>query len=67
MITSNKEIKNIKKIVKSPTIKIKAKEQKVWFLRLLLATLASGLLGKLSKDKGVIWDSEGTIKAFRDF
>ena len=49
----------------SETIKTKAKEQKVGFLRMLLGTLVVNLLGNLLTGKGVIATSQGrgTIRA----
>ena len=49
----------------SETIKTKAKEQKVGFLRMLLGTLVVNLLGNLLTGKGIIATSQGrgTIRA----
>ena len=79
LITSNDEMDDILKIVKSlensgvllkgvsETIQHEAKEQRVEFLSMLLSTLGASLLGDiLSKGlsgKGVIKAAEGTIRA----
>ena len=79
LITSNDEMDDILKIVKSlensgvllkgvsETIQHEAKEQRVGFLSMLLSTLGASLLGDiLSKGlsgKGVIKAAEGTIRA----
>ena len=65
LITSNDEMKDIIKIVKSledsglllkgvrETIQIKPKEQKGGFLSMLLGTLGASLLGKVLAGKGI--------------
>ena len=75
LITSNEEMNDIMKIVKSleasgllikgvsETIKNEAKEQKGRFLSMLLGTLGASLLGHLLTGKGTIRASEGTIRA----
>ena len=75
LITSNEEMNDIMKIVKSleasgllikgvsKTIKNEAKEQKGRFLSMLLGTLGASLLGHLLTGKGTIRASEGTIRA----
>ena len=75
LITSNEEMNDIMKIVKSleasgllikgvsETIKTEAKEQKGRFLSMLLGTLGASLLGHLLTGKGTIRASEGTIRA----
>ena len=75
LITSNEEMNDIMKIVKSleasgllikgvsETIKNEAKEQKGRFLSMLLGTLGASLLGHLLTGKGTIKASEGTIRA----
>ena len=79
MIISNKEIKDIKKTVKSgkefvllikgarATIESEEKEQKRAFLDMLLSTLSASLLGNLLVGKGVIQAGEGMIRAEEDF
>ena len=79
MIISNKEIKDIKKTVKSgkefvllikgarATIESEEKEQKRAFLDMLLSTLSANLLGNLLVGKGVIQAGEGMIRAEEDF
>ena len=44
----------------SETIKDEAKEQKGWFLSMLLDTLGASLLGNMLAGKGVIRAGEGT-------
>ena len=75
LITSNEEMNDIMKIVKSleasgllikgvsKTIKNEAKEQKGRFLSMLLGTLGASLLGHLLTGKGTIRASKGTIRA----
>ena len=75
LITSNEEMNDIMKIVKSleesgllikevsETIKNEAKEQKGGFLGMLLGTSGVSLLGNLLTDKGTIRAGEGTIRA----
>ena len=79
LIISNKEIKDIKKTVKSgkefvllikgarATIESEEKEQKRAFLDMLLSTLSANLLGNLLVGKGVIQAGEGMIRAEEDF
>ena len=75
LITSNEEMNDIMKIVKSPeesglfikgvseTIKNDTKEQKGRFLSMLLGTLGASLLGNLLTGKGTIRAGEGTVRA----
>ena len=49
------------------TIKNEAKEQKGWFLSMLLSTLSATLLGSLLTSKITIRAGEGTIKEGRGF
>ena len=51
----------------SKTIKNKAKEQKGWFLGMLLGTLGASLLGNLLTGKVLNSASKGTIRAVQDF
>ena len=79
LIISNEEMEDIMKIVKSleesglsikdvsKTIKNEAKEQKGWFLEMLLETLGARLLGNLSTGKVTIRVGEGTIRAGENF
>ena len=79
LIISNEEMEDIMKIVKSleesglsikdvsKTIKNEAKEQKGWFLEMLLGTLGARLLGNLSTGKVTIRVGEGTIRAGENF
>ena len=72
--TSNEEMEDILKIVKSleysglllegvsETIKDEAKKQKGGFLSMLLGTLSASLLGDMLADKGFIRAREGTAK-----
>ena len=46
----------------SKTIKDESKEQKDWFLGMLLGTLGASLLGNLLTGKGVIRAGEGKVK-----
>ena len=67
-------MKEILKIVKSPeysglllevvseTIKSEVKDQKGGFLRMLLGTLAAGLIGNMLAGKGVIRAGEATAR-----
>ena len=78
LITSNEEMNNIRKIVKSledsgllmksvsETIKNEAKEQKKGFLSIFLGTLSASLLENLLTGNGTIRASEGTIRASQD-
>ena len=43
------------------------KEQKGGFLAMLVATLGASLSGNMFAGKGVIWASEGAIRASEDF
>ena len=75
LITSNQDMSDIMKIVKSivesgllikgvtKTIKNEAIEQKVGFLDLLLSTLGASLLGNLLTGNSTIRTGEGTIRA----
>ena len=68
-------MENISKIVKSledsdlllkgvtETIQNEAKEQKGWFLSLLLGTLGTGLFGNILAGKGMNRAGEGFIRA----
>ena len=79
LIISNEEMEDIMEIVKSleewglliksvsETIKNEAKEQKGWFLRMLLDTLGAILLENLLTGKGTIRAGEGTSKAGEKF
>ena len=74
LIVSNNEMENISKIVKSledsdlllkgvtETIQNEAKEQKGWFLSLLLGTLGTGLFGNILAGKGMNRAGEGFIR-----
>ena len=74
LITSNDEMEDVLKIVKSvedsgillkgvsETIKNEAKEQKGGFLNMLLGTLGASLLGDMLLVKGVIRAGEGTAR-----
>ena len=75
LIISNKEMNDIKKIINSleesgllikdvsETIKNEAKEQKRWFLLMLLGTLGASLLGSQFTGKAAIRAGERTIRA----
>ena len=75
LIVSNDEMENTSKIVKyledsdlllkgvSETIQNEAKEQKVWFLSLLLGTLGTGLFGNTLAGKVMNRAGEGFIRA----
>ena len=74
LITFNEEMNNIMEIDKSlesgllikginKIIKNEAKEQKRWFLRMLLGTLGASLLGSLLKGKNTIRAGKWTIRA----
>ena len=75
LIISNKEMNDIKKIINSleesgllikdvsETIKNEAKEQKRWFLLILLGTLGASLLGSQLTGKAAIRAGERTIRA----
>ena len=74
LIIFNEEMKDIIKIVKSlkdsgllikgvsETIKNEAKEQKGWFLLMLLGTLGASLLGSQLTGKGAIRAGQWTIR-----
>ena len=78
-IISSGEKNDIMKIVKSleesgllikdvsETIKNEVKEQKGWFLGMLLRTLGPSLLGNLLTGKGTVIAGEGTIRHGQDF
>ena len=51
----------------SKTIKNEAKQEKRWFLSMLLGTLGASLLGNLLTGKGTITARESTIRARQDF
>ena len=71
LIISNDEIKDIIKILKSlenfglllkgvtKTVQNEVKQQKGWFLSMLLGTLGASLLGNLLNGKGAIATSQG--------
>ena len=73
-IISNEEMNNIMKIVQAledsnillkgvtETIKNKTKEQKGWFLGMLLGTFGASLLGNLSSGKGIVRVGSGNKK-----
>ena len=75
---SNEEINDIIKTVKSleessslikgvrETIQNEAREQKFWFISMLLGILRASLLGNLLKVKATIRAGEGTIRAGED-
>ena len=75
LITSNNEIEDIIKIVKSledsglllkgvsETIQNEAKEQKGGFLSMLLGTVGASLLGNILAGKGINRAGEGVIRA----
>ena len=75
LIISNEEMNDIMKIVKSleesrllikgvfETIKNELKEQKGWFLGILLGTLGASLLGNILTGKGTIRAGERTVIA----
>ena len=79
LITSNEEMEDIMKIVKSleesgllikgvsETIKNEAKEQKGGFLPMLLGTLAASILANALAGRRVIRAGEGTIRAGENF
>ena len=74
LITSNKEMNDIMKIVQAPeysnillegvtkTIKNKTKEQKGGFLGMLLVSLGASLLGNLLIGKGIVRTGSGNKK-----
>ena len=74
LITSNKEMNDIMKIVQAPeysnillegvtkTIKNKTKEQKGGFLGMLLVSLGASLLGNLLIGKGIVRAGSGNKK-----
>ena len=75
LLISNKEMTDIMKIIRSleesglliksvrEIIKNEAKEQKRWFLSMLLGILGASLLGNLLAGKGTTRAGEGTIRA----
>ena len=75
LIISNDKMKDIIRIVKSlddsglwlqgvsETIQNEAKEQKRWFLSMLLDTLGAKLLGNILAGKGINGAEEGVIRA----
>ena len=75
LIISNDKMKDIIRIVKSlddsglwlqgvsETIQNEAKEQKRWFLSMLLDTLGAKLLGNILASKGINGAEEGVIRA----
>ena len=79
LIISNKEMNDIKKIIKSleesgllikgisETINSEAKEQKGGFLGMLLDTLQTSLLGNLLTGKGTKRAGEITVRAGKNF
>ena len=86
LIISNEEMNYIMKIVKpiaesglltkcvTKTTKNEVKDQKGWFIGMLLGTLDATLLGNLLTGKGAIVTSqctiragEGTVRASQDF
>ena len=79
LITSNEEMEDIMKIVKSleesellingisKPIKDEAKVQKGGFSSMLLGTLAASILGNALAGRGVIRAGEGTIRAGENF
>ena len=74
LITSNKEMNDIMKIVQAPeysnvllegvtkTIKNETKEQKEGFLGMLLVSLGASLLGNLLIGKGIVRAGSGNKK-----
>ena len=79
LVISNEELNDIMKLVKSleesglltkgisETIKSEAKDQKGWFLGMLLGILGASLLENLLTGKGKIRAGEGTIRAGQVF
>ena len=79
LIILNEEMNDIIKIVKPleqsgtlkksvcETVKNEAKEQKGWFLGMLLGTLGAILLGNLLTRKGTNRAGEGTVRACKYF
>ena len=71
LIISNEEMEHIMKIVKSleesEAIKNEAKEQKVWFLPMLLGKLATSILWNALAGREVIKVGEGVIGAGEKF
>ena len=75
LLISNKEMTDIMKIIRSleesglliksfsEIIKNEAKEQKRWFLSMLLGILGASLLGNLLAGKGTTRAGKGTIRA----
>ena len=66
IINSLEESGLLRKVV-SKTIKNEAKEQKRGFLRMLLGTLGTSLLGNLLTGKGTVRVGEGIIEAGQEF
>ena len=66
IINSLEESGLLRKVV-SETIKNEAKEQKRGFLRMLLGTLGTSLLGNLLTGKGTVRVGEGIIEAGQEF
>ena len=71
LIISNEEMEHIMKIVKSleelEAIKNEAKEQKAWFLPMLLGKLATSILWNALAGREVIKVGEGVIGAGEKF
>ena len=71
LIISNEEMEHIMKIVKSleesEAIKNEAKEQKAWFLQMLLGKLATSILWNALAWRAVIKVGEGVIGAGENF
>ena len=79
IVVISNEVLNIMKLVKSleesglltkgisETIKSEAKDQKDWFLGMLLGILGASLLENLLTGKGKIRAGEGTIRADQVF
>ena len=56
-------MKIVKQTRVSETIQNEAKEQKEWFVSMLLGTLGSSLLGNILAGKGINRTGEGVIRA----
>ena len=71
LIISNEEMEHIMKIVKSleesEAIKNEAKEQKAWFLQMLLGKLATSILWNALAWRAVIKVGDGVIGAGENF
>ena len=75
LIISNKDIEDLIKVVKSledsglllkgvtEPVQNEVKEQKGWFLSMLLGTLGASLLGNLLTGKGIHRAGEGIVRA----